>query len=144
MKPRPGPLGWAALAAGLAFLYLPILVVAAYSFNASRLVTVWGGFSLKWYGAVLRNAALLEALWVSLGVAVVAASLATGLGLCAGLGLARRARLPGRGLFAVSVYAPLVLPDVLLGLSLLLLFVAAGVERGFWTVVAAHATLGAA
>ena len=144
MKPRPGPLGWAALAAGLAFLYLPILVVAAYSFNASRLVTVWGGFSLKWYGAVLRNAALLEALWVSLGVAVVAASLATGLGLCAGLGLARRARLPGRGLFAVSVYAPLVLPDVLLGLSLLLLFVAAGVERGFSTVVAAHATLGAA
>jgi putrescine transport system permease protein len=65
-------------------------------------------------------------------------------GLCAGLGLARRARLPARGLFALSVYAPLVLPDVLLGLSLLLLFVAAGIERGFWTVVAGHATLGAA
>jgi putrescine transport system permease protein len=137
-------LGWCALAAGLAFLYLPIAVVAAYSFNASRLVTVWGGFSLKWYGAVARNAALLDALWISLGVAVLSATLATGLGLCAGLGLARRARLPGRGLFAVSVYAPLVTPDVLLGLSLLLLFVAAGVERGFWTVVAAHATLGMA
>jgi len=144
MRRRNSPLLWCALAAGLAFLYLPIAVIVAYSFNAGRLVTVWSGFSLKWYAEVARNAALLDALWISLGVAATSATLATGLGLCAGLGLARRARLPGRGLFAVSVYSPLVVPDVLLGLSLLLLFVAAGVERGFWTVVAAHATLGLA
>lgn len=144
MKPRTGPLGWCVLAAGLVFLYLPIAVVAAYSFNGGRLVTVWGGFSLKWYAAVARNTALLDALGISLAAAAVSATLATGLGLCAALGLARPAGLPARGLFAVSVHAPLVVPDVLLGLSMLLLFVAAGVERGFWTVVAAHATLGMA
>jgi putrescine transport system permease protein len=144
MRARTGPAGWAVLALGLAFLYLPIVVVAAYSFNASRLVTVWGGFSLKWYGAVLRNTALLDALGISLGAAAISATLATGLGLCAALGLARPSGLPVRGLFSVSVHAPLVVPDVLLGLSLLLLFVALGIERGFWTVVIAHATLGMA
>jgi putrescine transport system permease protein len=121
----------------LAFLYLPIALVVLGSFNAGRLTTVWAGVSLRWYAALAQDAPLLEALGVSLRVAVAAASLATVLGVCAGLGLARRRRPPG---LSALVYAPLVLPDVLLGLSLLLLFVAAGVARGFWTVAAAHAT----
>jgi putrescine transport system permease protein len=129
--------GWAWIGVCLAFLYLPIALVVAGSFNAGRLTTVWAGFSLRWYAALAHDAPLLEALGVSLRVAVVAASLATVLGVCAGLGLARPRRPPG---LTALVYAPLVLPDVLLGLSLLLLFVAAGVARGFWTVAAAHAT----
>jgi putrescine transport system permease protein len=127
--------------AGLAFLYVPLVVVIAYSFNAGRLVTVWSGFSLRWYAALFRDQPLLDSLGVSLLAAFVSASLATILGVCAGLGLARPARLPLKGLFAVSVHAPLTTPDVLIGLSLLLLFVGLGLERGFWTLVVAHITL---
>ncbi|HTI66885.1 MAG TPA: ABC transporter permease [Caulobacteraceae bacterium] len=130
--------GW--IVACLAFLYLPILLVVAWSFNAGRLAAVWSGFSLRWYEALFHDEALLQALGVTVRVAVLSATLATVLGLCAGLGLARPRRLPAPGLFATAVYAPLVLPDVLLGLSLLLLFVSAGVARGFWTVAIAHAT----
>lgn len=130
-----------ALALGLAFLYLPILVVVAYSFNASRLVTVWGGFSTRWYGALLENQALLAAAWVTLRVGLLSAALATLLGTLAALALARRGRFPGRTLFTGLVYAPMVMPEVITGLSLLLLFVSLNWDRGFWTVAVAHATL---
>jgi putrescine transport system permease protein len=131
-----------ALVAGFAFLYLPIVALIAFSFNDSRLVTVWGGFSTRWYGALFRNEALIAAAWLSLRLAVVSATLATVLGTLAALALTRRWRFFGRGLFSGMVLAPLVLPEVITGLSLLLLFVALDLERGFWTVTVAHATLG--
>jgi len=140
MRRGPGVLGWAVLALGLAFLYLPMALVVIYSFNAGRLVTVWSGFSLRWYGELFRDEALLASVLISFEVALLAASLATLLGVCAGLGLARRARLPARGLFTSAVYAPLVTPDILLGFSLLLLFISLGLPRGFATIVIAHAT----
>lgn len=139
---RLGPGLILALVAGFAFLYLPILALVAYSFNASRLVTVWGGFSTRWYGALLSNQPLLDAAWLSVRLAVVSATLATGLGTLAALALARHGRFRGRMLFSGMVLAPLVMPEVITGLSLLLLFVAANVERGFWTVTIAHATFG--
>ena len=131
----------AALALGLAFLYGPILLVVVFSFNESRLVTVWGGASLRWYAALPANGALHSALWVSLEVAAVSALLATLLGTLAALALVRAGRFAGRALFTALVYAPLVLPEVVTGLSLLLLFVALGLERGVWTVAVAHTTL---
>jgi putrescine transport system permease protein len=129
-----------ALTLGFAFLYLPIVILVIYSFNASKLVTVWGGFSLQWYGTMLRNQQLLDAAWVTLRVAFVASTLALVLGTMAGVVLTRIARFPGRTLFAGMISAPLVMPDVILGLSLLLLFVSLGVERGYWTIVVAHTT----
>lgn len=126
---------------GLVFLYGPILLVVAYSFNASRLVTVWGGFSLQWYAGLSGNAALLAALGTSLAVAALSATVATVLGTLAALALTRVDRLPGRGLFVGLVYAPMIMPEVVTGLSLLLLFVALGLERGIITIAAAHATL---
>lgn len=129
-----------ALTLGFAFLYLPILLLVAYSFNASRLVTVWGGFSLEWYGAMLRNQQLLDAAWITLRIAAATSTLALVLGTLAGVVLSRLARFPGRTLFAGMISAPLVMPEVVLGLSLLLLFVSLGVDRGFWTIVAAHTT----
>ena len=129
-----------ALTLGFAFLYLPILILVAYSFNASRLVTVWGGFSTRWYAALLRNEALLEAAWVSLRIALVTATLATILGTLAAVALVRYGRFRGRTLFTGLVYAPMVMPEVVTGLALLLLFVAVGLDRGFWTVTLAHTT----
>jgi len=129
-----------ALVLGFAFLYLPIVALIAYSFNASRLVTVWGGVSTQWYGALLRNEPLLDAAWLTIRVALVSATLATVLGTLAALALARHRRFAGRTLFSGMVLAPLVMPEVVTGLSLLLLFVAGDVERGYWTVVVAHAT----
>jgi len=129
------------LAAGLAFLYLPIVILVVYSFNASRLVTVWGGWSTRWYVELISDHAMLEATWMSLRVGVVSATLATVLGSMAALALARGDRFAGRSLFSGMLYAPLVMPEVITGLSLLLLFVAANAERGFWTVTVAHTTL---
>ncbi len=129
------------LALGFAFLYLPILLLVVFSFNASRLVTVWGGFSTRWYGELFRNEAFLAAAWVSLRVALLSAAVATVLGTLAAVALTRLGRFPGRGLFTGMIYAPMVMPEVITGLSLLLLFVAAGLDRGFWTVTIAHATL---
>jgi putrescine transport system permease protein len=137
----PSPFLAAVLALGMVFLYAPIVLLVAYSFNASRLVTVWGGVSLRWYAALARDEAMLAAIWVSLRVGVLSASLATALGLLAAIALARGGRFRGRAGFAGMVYAPLVMPEVILGLSLLLLFVGAGVPRGFWTVTASHATV---
>ncbi|MGH6771173.1 MAG: ABC transporter permease [Xanthobacteraceae bacterium] len=129
------------LALGLAFLYLPILILVIYSFNASRLVIVWGGWSMRWYVALLSDQAMIEAAWVSLRIAVVSASAATVLGTLAALALVRAGRFRGRVLFSGMIYAPLVMPEVITGLSLLLLFVAIEAERGFWTVTIAHTTL---
>jgi len=130
-----------AVALGLAFLYLPIAILVIYSFNASRLVTVWGGWSLEWYRALLNDNAILQAAWISLRVAALSASAATVLGTCVAVALVRMGRFRGRLLFSGMVYAPLVMPEVITGLSLLLLFVAFNVDRGFWTIAIAHTTL---
>jgi putrescine transport system permease protein len=137
---RLGPGLLLALVAGFAFLYLPILALVAYSFNASRLVTVWGGFSTHWYGALLANQPLLDAAWLSIRLGLVSATVATALGTLAALALTRLGHFFGRTLFSGMVLAPLVMPEVITGLSLLLLFVAIDAERGFWTVTIAHAT----
>ena len=130
-----------ALALGLAFLYLPIAILVIYSFNASRLVTVWGGWSLRWYSEFFNDRAMLEAAWMSLRVAIASATSATLLGTLAAVGLSRGERFRGRTLFSGMLYAPMVMPEVITGLSLLLLFVALDAERGFWTVTIAHTTL---
>ena len=123
-----------------AFLYLPILLLVVFSFNESRLVTVWAGFSTKWYGELFRNQGLIDAAWVTIRVAIVSATVATVFGTMAALTLVRYTRFNGRLLFSGMVYAPLVMPEVITGLSLLLLFVAIGFDRGFWTVTLAHIT----
>ncbi|MBB6307820.1 ABC transporter permease [Xanthobacter tagetidis] len=128
------------IALGFAFLYIPILLLVIYSFNDSRLVTVWGGFSTRWYWALLENEQLLDAAWVTLRVAFVSACVATVLGTMAALALTRYGRFFGRTLFSGMIYAPLVMPEVITGLSLLLLFVAVDFDRGFWTVTLAHIT----
>lgn len=135
----------AALGFGYAFLYLPLALVMIYSFNESRLVTVWGGFSTKWWSALLANEAMLSAAWLSIRIAVVSASTAAILGLAAGYALARAPAFPGRGLFGGMVIAPMVMPEVVMGISMLLLFVGAdrlfgGPARGFLTIAIAHTT----
>ncbi|MCK0197036.1 ABC transporter permease subunit [Ancylobacter sp. 6x-1] len=129
-----------ALVLGFTFLYVPILLLVIYSFNASRLVTVWGGFSTEWYWKLLENDQLLDAAWVTLRVAFISASVATVLGTLAAIALTRYGRFTGRTLFSGMIYAPLVMPDVITGLSLLLLFVAVNFDRGFWTITLAHIT----
>ena len=131
----------AALALGLVFLYLPIVILVIFSFNASRLVTVWGGWSLRWYRDLLNDSAMIEAAWMSLRVGATSATIATLLGTLAAVALSRGERFKGRMLFSGMLYAPLVMPEVITGLSLLLLFVAINAERGFWTVSLAHTTL---
>jgi putrescine transport system permease protein len=138
---------WSALFLGFAFLYIPVALLIIYSFNSSRLVTVWGGFSTKWYGELLRNEQILNAAWLSLKVAALSASLAVALGTLAGLVLARFGPFKGRTLLSGLTTAPLVMPEVITGLSLLLLFVTmeqiigwpAG--RGMTTIVISHITL---
>ncbi len=129
------------LALGLAFLYAPITILVIYSFNASRLVTVWGGWSTRWYAALLEDRDMLEAAANSFGIALLSSALATVLGTFAALALARLGRFRGRLAFSAMVYAPLVMPEVITGLSLLLLFVAIDVDRGFLTITASHTTL---
>ncbi|PZQ65031.1 MAG: putrescine ABC transporter permease PotI [Phenylobacterium zucineum] len=139
MRRGPSAFNIASIVLGLTFLYAPILVLVAYSFNDSRLVTVWGGFSTRWYAALFRDTQLLEAIWVTLRVGAVSATLATAIALPAAFALVR-----GRGArttLAGGIYATLVMPEVILGLSLLLLFVSIGLPRGFWTVTLSHATL---
>ncbi len=136
------PFHLAVLAVGFGFLYLPIALLVIYSFNASRLVTVWGGFSTRWYGALFSNDALVASAMVSLRVALVSAFLSTLLGTMAAFALQRFGRFRGRMLLAGMLYAPLVMPEVIIGLSLLLLFVGLDLDRGFWTIVVGHTTLG--
>jgi putrescine transport system permease protein len=138
---RATPFNVASLALGLAFLYLPILILIVYSFNASRLVTIWGGWSTRWYGVLLADSAMLEAAGITLRVGVASATGATLLGTLAAVALVRAGRFPGRLVFSGLVYAPLVMPEVITGLSLLLMFVAIGLDRGFWTVTLAHTTV---
>jgi putrescine transport system permease protein len=130
---------------GYAFLYLPIALVMVYSFNASRLVTVWAGFSLHWWETLLHNEEMLAAAWLSLRVALASATLAALLGLAAGYVLARVPRFFGRALFGSLVVAPMVMPEVVMGISMLLLFIGAerflgGPERGFLSIVISHTT----
>jgi len=125
---------------GFAFLYLPIVILVVYSFNESRLVTVWSGFSTKWYRELFNNQGLMDAAWVTVRVGLVSATFATVLGTLAALALTRYTRFNGRILFSGMVFAPLVMPEVITGLSLLLLFVAVDFGRGFWTVTLAHIT----
>jgi putrescine transport system permease protein len=128
------------LSFGFAFLYLPMIILVIYSFNESKLVTVWAGFSTKWYGELLRNEAFLDAAWVTLQVALVSSTIATVLGTMAAYVLVRAGRFAGRTLFSGMIYAPLVMPEVITGLSLLLLFIGIGLDRGILTIILAHTT----
>lgn len=128
------------LTLGFVFLYLPMIILVIYSFNASRLVTVWAGFSTKWYGELFQNQDFLNAAWVTLKVAFFASTFATVLGTMAAYVLVRAGRFPGRTLFSGMIYAPLVMPEVITGLSLLLLFIGLGLDRGIVTVILAHTT----
>ncbi len=136
-----------ALVFGFAFLYVPILSMIVFSFNESRLVTVWGRFSFKWYGKLMENGPMLDAAVLSLKIAAVTACGATVIGTLAGLVLARFGRFRSRTLFSGMVTAPLVMPEVITGLSLLLLFVSFSgflfipEDRGFSTIAIAHITL---
>lgn len=128
------------LTLGFAFLYLPMVILVIYSFNASKLVTVWAGFSTQWYGELFRNEEFLDAAWVTIKVAVFSSTLATILGTMAAYVLVRSGRFMGRTLFSGMIYAPLVMPEVITGLSLLLLFIGIGLDRGVFTIVLAHTT----
>ncbi|WP_113911614.1 ABC transporter permease [Roseovarius dicentrarchi] len=128
------------LTLGFAFLYLPMIILIIYSFNAGKLVTVWAGFSTKWYGELLSNQSFLDAAWVTLKVAVLSSTIATVLGTMAALVLVRSGRFSGRTLFSGMIYAPLVMPEVITGLSLLLLFIGLNIDRGVMTIVLAHTT----
>ena len=138
---------------GLAFLYIPLIVLVVYSFNDSKLVTIWGGFSTKWYAKLLNNDQILEAAWLSLRIAVISSLAATVLGTLAGYALARIKRFRGSTLFAGMVSAPMVMPDVITGLSMLLLIIqvqtmlqgifgnTSSFGNGFFTIFLGHATL---
>ncbi|SLN59662.1 ABC transporter permease [Ruegeria meonggei] len=128
------------LTLGFAFLYIPMIILIIFSFNESKLVTVWAGFSTKWYGELLQNQAFLDAAWVTVRVAVFSSTLATILGTAAAYVLVRGGRFFGRTLFSGMIYAPLVMPEVITGLSLLLLFIGIGLDRGILTIVLAHTT----
>ena len=129
-----------ALTMGFAFLYIPMIILVIYSFNSSRLVTVWAGFSTHWYGELFRDQAFLDAAWVTLRVAFVSSTMATVLGTMAAYVLVRGGRFRGRTLFSGMIYAPLVMPEVITGLSLLLLFISIGFDRGIYTIILAHTT----
>jgi len=134
------------LAFGYAFLYIPLLSVIFYSFNDSRLATVWGGFSIRWYGELFKNEQILDAAMLSLRIAFTAATMATVFGTMAGLALTRFGKFRGRTLFSGMITSPLVMPEVITGLSLLLLFVSFQqfigwpAQRGFMTITIAHTT----
>jgi len=146
LSPKPTRLNTAILIAGLGFLFAPIISVIVYSFNASRLVTVWGGFSLRWYSELWQNDAIRHAAALSLLVGIVSATIATVLGAIAGIVLERAPGFRGQTLLTALLAAPLVLPEVVTGLSLLLLFITSqqifGIPtgQGFWTITIAHAT----
>jgi putrescine transport system permease protein len=142
--------GGLVLALGYLFLFIPILSVVFYSFNASRLVTVWGGFSTKWYGELVQDDRVLDALKLSVGIAVTASTGAVVIGTLAAYGLTRFGKFRGRSLLSGLVTAPLVLPEVTTGLSMLLLFVLMEKltgwpqGRGASTIAIAHITFAVA
>ncbi|SFM27123.1 ABC transporter permease subunit [Halopseudomonas yangmingensis] len=135
---------------GLAFIYLPMIILVIYSFNASRLVTVWGGWSVHWYVGLLDNTQLMNSVKRSLQIAFYTATAAVALGVLAAFAMTRIKRFPGRTVFSGMVTAPLVMPEVITGLSLLLLFVAMAqligwpAERGIMTIWIAHTTFATA
>ncbi|SBV36312.1 putrescine transporter subunit: membrane component of ABC superfamily [uncultured Stenotrophomonas sp.] len=138
-------LGWGVLLLGFAFLYLPILLLVLYSFNSSRLATVWAGFSTRWYGELFRDRQLLEAAWVSLKVAFWTATAAMVLGTLAAMAMTRFRRFPGKTVFGALVTAPLVMPEVIIGLSILLMLVSMGglfglPSKGVVAIWIAHVT----
>ncbi|MGL4905739.1 MAG: ABC transporter permease subunit, partial [Plesiomonas sp.] len=134
------------LTIGLTFLYAPMLMLVIYSFNSSRLVTVWAGWSTKWYGELFADQAMMDAVWLSLTIATAAASAAVILGTMAAFVMTRFRRFTGQTSFAFMLTAPLVMPEVITGLSLLLLFVAMSQwlgwpeQRGAMTIWLAHVT----
>jgi putrescine transport system permease protein len=143
MERRFSPVLFAALSVGIAVLYIPILVLIGYSFNASPLVSVWGGFSTQWYAALIHNRQILQAALLSLEVAVTSSTLAVVLGTLAAIALVRFRRFPGRLLLTGMVNAPLVMPEIITGITQLLLFVSmlqmfSWPHRGFTTLVIAH------
>jgi putrescine transport system permease protein len=143
MERRFSPVLFAALSIGIAVLYIPILVLIGYSFNASPLISVWGGFSTQWYTELLHNRQILQAALLSLEVAVTSSTLAVLLGTLAAIALVRFARFPGRLLLTGMVNAPLVMPEIITGITQLLLFVSmlqmfSWPHRGFTTLVIAH------
>lgn len=131
MTPKRSRFLFSALAFGYAFLYIPIAILIVYSFNESKLVTVWSGFSTIWYQELLNDKALLSAAWVSLRIAIFSATAAVGLGTAVGLILTRLGKFKGKTLFSALMSIPLVMPEVITGLSLLLLFVASQEMIGF-------------
>ena len=147
MNPTLGQriLRWTVLALGYAFLYLPILLLIVYSFNSSRLATVWAGFSTKWYGELLRDRQILEAAWVSLRIAFWTATAATAIGTLGAMVMTRFRRFPGKTVFGALITAPLVMPEVIIGLSILLLLVSMGgllgiTPKGIVSIWIAHVT----
>ncbi|WP_286799672.1 ABC transporter permease subunit [Pseudomonas sp. UBA4034] len=124
-------LGWSVLGLGFGFLYLPILLLMIYSFNESKLATVWSGFSTRWYGELFNNRQILDALWISLKVAFWTACASTVLGTMAAMVMTRFKRFPGKTMFGALITAPLVMPEVILGFSLMTLLVAMGGIPGF-------------
>ena len=147
MSIRPSIFLKLAMGIGYAFLYLPIVTLVIFSFNASRQITVWQGFSTQWYSSLFEDIVLMRSALVSLQIAVCAATIATVLGTLAAIALVRSGRFRGKSIFGILVTAPLVMPEVITGLSLLLLFV--GLEqlmgwpkgRGMLTIIIAHTTL---
>ena len=135
---------------GYALLYLPIISVVIYSFNASRIVTYWGGFSTKWYAGLLEDQNLLDAAFLSFRIALISATLAVALGAVVAVALQRLHRLRGRILLSGMVTAPLVMPEIITGLSLLFLFISMAnligwpVSRGATTITIAPFGLGTA
>jgi putrescine transport system permease protein len=143
MQDRVSPLLISILCVGIAILYVPILVLIGYSFNASALVSVWGGFSTAWYAQLLHNDQILDAAWLSLQIGVVVSTGAVILGTLAAVSLVRFKTFRGRLLLTSMVNAPLVMPEIITGITQLLLFVSmlhvlAWPHRGFTTIVIAH------
>ncbi|HBK47285.1 MAG TPA: putrescine ABC transporter permease PotI, partial [Xanthomonadaceae bacterium] len=136
---------WSVLTLGFGFLYLPILLLIVYSFNSSRLATVWAGFSVKWYGELMRDSQMLDAAWISLKVAFWTASASMLIGTMAAMVMTRLRRFPGKTLFGALITAPLVMPEVIIGLSILLLLVSMGgvlgiAPKGVLAIWVAHVT----
>ncbi len=136
---------WLILALGFGFLYIPILVLMFYSFNENKLATVWSGFSLKWYGKLLQNDQMLGAAWISIKIAFFTATAAVILGTMAALVMTRMRRFHGKTLFGALITAPLVMPEVILGLSILMMFMSLGsliglAPRGILSIWIAHVT----
>ncbi len=138
----PTAFNLAAVIAGLSFIYLPIVLVIIFSFNSSSLVTVWAGFSLKWYGILFQNTQLLKSAWLSFKLAFLSATAATVLGVMAALTIVRVRKFRGKNLFSFLVLAPIIIPEMVIGLAFLLLFVAIDLPRGFFTLFLAHTTFG--